>query len=40
MKSMTKKIDEVRNTVKVAVLGGDHVAKELLSISFYNTKLV
>ena len=40
MKSMTKKLDEVRNTVKVAVLEGDHVAKDLLAISFYDTKPV
>lgn len=35
-----KNLDEVRNTVKVAVLEGDPVAKDLLAISFYDTKPV
>ncbi len=30
MKAMTKKLGEVRNTVKVVVLEGDHVAKDYL----------
>ena len=41
MKSMTKKLDKVRNTVKGAVLEGDIVAIDFLAISFfYDTKPV
>ena len=31
-------INEVRNKLKVVVLEGDHMAKKILDISFYDTK--
>ena len=32
------KLDEQGNTMKVAILKGDHLIKELVAISYYNTK--
>ena len=41
-KEVSKKteLEEVRHTVKVAVLRGDEVCKDLVSLSVYNTKPV
>ena len=35
-----KNLDEQRNTIKVAVLEGDPLTKDLVAISFYDTKPV
>ena len=35
-----KKLDEQRNTIKVAVLEGDPLIKHLVAISYYDTKPV
>ena len=40
IKSMIENVYEVRNKVKVTIWEGDHVAKDLVEISYYDSKPV